>query len=243
METEIYKGYEIEIDNTDYAENPFEQWDGNVPLISKHGDGGTDYSKGNINSYLETFFTDNQIVRHQKKIAEIFNIDLQYFKDYEFSKDDKISDIRSAIYESNDFKELEEFCQLAKIPHLRTSRNGYSQGDWSELFICETPQFLEETGCTSLTDEMMKAGADLYGFWAFGDVYSFNIPAIEDACSGFYGTDHEKSGLMEEAKSSIDSHIKYVTKNKFKKIKELIKAKVSLIYRRAILEEFNQQLC
>ena len=38
METEIYKGYEIEIDNTDYAENPFEQWDGNVPLIAPRHD-------------------------------------------------------------------------------------------------------------------------------------------------------------------------------------------------------------
>lgn len=239
METITYRGYNIEIENDEYAENPYENWDGNVPLITKHSGGGQDYSKGAIIRHLANFFTDNQIIHHQKKIAEIFDIDLNYFKDYNFEKNEKIDDIRSAIEESTDFDQWEKFCHLAKIPHLNTSRSGYSQGDWSELFICETPEFLQETGCKKLTEEMMTAGADLYGFWAFGDVYSFDIPEVEDSCSGYYGTNHQESGLLDEAQSSIDYYIKKVTENKFKKLKELIKAKVSFIYRQEILGEFN----
>lgn len=38
-------------------------------------------------------------------------------------------------------------------------------------------------------------------------VYGYQIDELEDSCYGFYGYDHEKSGLLDEAKSVIDHHI------------------------------------
>lgn len=240
-ETTIYKGYKIDISHSDFNENPFKEWEGNVPLMYKSGSNAEDYSNGNIISFISGKMTDNQIIHHQKAIAEIFEIDLQYYKDYNFDTAEKISEIRTAIEDFDKYSQLADFCELAKIKHLQTNSTGYSQGDYAHIFICETPEFFKETGCTELTEEMMESGAELWGHWAWGDVYSFSIEngSFSDSCGGFYGTDHDKSGLMEHAKDAIDGDIKYRSKGKFDRLKQLIKAHVPQLYRPQILAEFN----
>ncbi len=64
-----------------------------------------------------------------------------------------------------------------------------------------------------------------------GNVYGFMTKDKDDndidSCWGFYG-DPEKSGLMEEAKNSIDCDIKYKLQNRIKQIKTWIKHHVPL---------------
>jgi hypothetical protein len=247
MEESIeYRGFTIELVNDQNADNPFEEWDCNLPLMASYGrNEGKDYSKGEIYKYLCSVPTDNQIIRHQKVIAELFeDIDLDYFKDNDFSKQEKIDEIRGYIEKGNaSFDQLETYCNLFKIPALSTSRNGYSQGDYSNLFICYTKEFENRTGCLiSVVDELfLSSTADLYGHWAFGDVYGYNVEEINDSCYGFYGYDHEKSGLLENAKNGIDCHLERVKKERFAKIKQLIRAKVSLILRPNLIHEFQLQ--
>ena len=237
-ETTIYKGYKIEISHSDLNENPFTEWEGNVPLMKINNGYKEDYSNGNIISHIAGFLTDNQIIRHQKKIAPIFYIDLDiYYSD----RQEKIDGIREAIEEYDKFSQLAEFCELAKIKYLHTTSRGYSQSDWADIFICETPEFFEVTGCTELTDEMMQGGADLWGYWAWGDIYQYSIERdlFSDSCGGFYGDDHDKSSLMEYAKNSIDCDIKHRYESKFDRLKQLIKAHVPQLYRPQILAQFN----
>ena len=65
----------------------------------------------------------------------------------------------------------------------------------------------------------MDATIELYSAWAWGDVYGVSEIVdeqgneLEDgSCWGFYGTDHEKTGLLEHAKSVIDCHIAHQEK-------------------------------
>ena len=242
-EAENYKGINIEINHDFDAENPFESWDNNLPLMYKGGrDSSNDYSKGDINEYLSDILTDGQIIRHQNKIADAFEIDLEYFIERELSKDDKISEIRYEILQSENFNSLELICKLSKTPCLNTESRGYSQGDYAEIFICYTAKFEETTGCkiSQIDEKFLQSNADLFSAWAWGDVYGYSIPKLEDegrhaSCNGFYGEDHEKSGLLNDAREQIDYHLKSIKENRFAKIKELIKAKVSFIYRPQIL--------
>jgi hypothetical protein len=248
MEESIeYRGFTIEVVNDECAENPFEGWDCNLPLISNSGRWGniTDYSKGSIYKYLSTVPTDNQIIRHQKRIAELFeDIDLDYFKDNDFSKVNKADEIRHYISKGNaTFDELKSYCDLFKIPALSTYRRGYSQGHHVDLFVCYTKEFEETTGCTinEVDEKQLSSTADLYGYWAFGDVYGYNVEEINDSCYGFYGDDHEENGLLESAKNGIDCHLERVKKERFAKIKQLIKAKVSLVLRPKLIHKFQLQ--
>lgn len=51
---------------------------------------------------------------------------------------------------------------------------------------------------------------EIYGAYLNGDVYGYTIINAsneeKDSCWGFYGEDHEKSGLMESAKNTIDGY-------------------------------------
>jgi hypothetical protein len=44
-----------------------------------------------------------------------------------------------------------------------------------------------------------------YGHYAAGEVYGFQIEETGDSCFGFYGSDHEASGLLDHARASIEA--------------------------------------
>ena len=72
-----------------------------------------------------------------------------------------------------------------------------------------------------------------------GDVYGYAVKNNEgdevDSCWGFYGYDHEKSGLMEYAKNAVDCDILCNRRIKLEKLKELIKNSVAIEKRGVIL--------
>jgi hypothetical protein len=206
-----YRGMSVEVWNDNDAPNPFEDWDCELPLMFKH-DGIIDYSKGGIVEYLGNLITDGQIIRHQQKLAELLEIDLDYFIEQEFSKEDKAGDIRYELERTVDFEVLEFLCEITKTPYLNSESRGYSQGDYAEVFICYTDKFEEVTGCTKkqVDEVQLQATLNLFSAWVWGDVYGFTIDNGDDVLEtvgGYYGSDVEKSGLMEEVRSVIDNHL------------------------------------
>jgi hypothetical protein len=104
----------------------------------------------------------------------------------------------------------------------QTQSTGYCQGDSTLLLAIATPEWIAKVGAPADSLQGQLEGAcDLYGAWAWGDVYGVseirapgededddNGEEIEGAsCWGFYGRDHEKSGLMEHSRSVIDYRI------------------------------------
>lgn len=245
METqENYKGFTIKIKHDTYAENPWEAWDCCVPLITISGRHSfeKDYSNGDINRFLESFLSYNQVKKYQKRIFDLMNLDIEEFREEhptdEYDRTDVIMNDYLPDFLSDGFGNMEKFCIEFDIKHLRTTSTGYSQGDWAELFFCWTPEFEEITGrdYKSMNKETFEAQEELFTAWAWGDVYSFYIEEIEDSCSGFYGDDHEKSGLLSEAKAGIDYYIEKKRKEKINKLKTLIFKQVPLFKRPEILQ-------
>ena len=88
----------------------------------------------------------------------------------------------------------------------------------------------------------LKSQADLFGAYAFGDVFGFVIEAEPDgetldSCWGYYGSDFDESGLAEAAQELANHILASAAKRRAAKLKELIRNHVPLDKRPAILAE------
>ena len=83
---------------------------------------------------------------------------------------------------------------------------------------------------------------ETYTQWCNGDVYGYTVKLDGDqidSCSGFYGSDHEKSGLLDQARSIIDGHLDDLRSMHLRKLKEQIKHKVPLKYRKPLKNQIK----
>jgi len=114
------------------------------------------------------------------------------------------------------FETAESLLTEAGIPNLYTESRGYSQGDVTLCLVILTNEWFKMTGANrDNAKEICQRTVDLYSAWAWGDVYGVSEITdpdgneIEDAaCWGFYGSDHETSGLLAHARSIIECHKK-----------------------------------
>ena len=220
----------FEIVHDSSPSNPFEDHDGNAPLMYNSGRhaGRTDYSNGEILEAIQQAATDGRIIRHGEKILDILGSSFEYYEDD--TKEDKIDHIRDEI-NSATVEELGELCELFKLPYKQYTSTGYSQGDWADVLILLTPEFYERTGAPKKHDQKnLEGAANLFDSWAWGDVYGFRIykeTTCEccnetkkeeiDSCWSFFGHDFENNGMMdhfpeelhEELKNFDTSDIKY----------------------------------
>lgn len=220
METEIAKlgKYQIVIRHDEGIENPFENWDYCVPTMYEgysRNQKSEDFSNGEIEQYIRSVYTDNVIRRHQKAIAEIFEIDLTGLTAEE--KENEFYD----CFRSMNIDQIAQLCELKSIPYLNWTSKGYCQGDVLNVLSVITPQFLEKTGCNIKDSEsILNGNKELFDAWAWGDVYSFTVYYYEDgkfdeygdlkeyyyeaeeidSCGGFYGSDYETNGMIDNIK-------------------------------------------
>jgi hypothetical protein len=65
-------------------------------------------------------------------------------------------------------------------------------------------------------EEYLRSDIETYDDYLTGSVYRYTIElpdgTEDDSCGWYYGSDHEKSGLMEAAKNAIDCAIKHTLK-------------------------------
>jgi len=242
MKTLKYKGIEIEIWNDTDAQNPWENWDGCVPLISDGGHRGDykDYSDGGILNYLRNFLSHNQVRRFQTRILEMMGENVADFKDdypvNEYDRTEMIQDDLLYSWLDDGIENMEIFCLEFGIKHYKGTSIGYSQSDWTDIFICWTPEFGRVSGrdYKSMDEKDFEGGFKLFGYWAWGDAYGFTIDneiGLSDSCGGFYGDDHEESGLMEMVRDSIDYYLNSQKLKRYQRVKDVIKNKVPLTHR------------
>lgn len=67
-----------------------------------------------------------------------------------------------------------------------------------------------------------------------GNVYGYTIDGLDDSCWGFYGDYRKESQMISEAKGAIDYEINSMIKKHISDLKEWIKNKVSIIYRKPL---------
>jgi hypothetical protein len=90
--------------------------------------------------------------------------------------------------------------------------------------------------------DRLRAEVAVYNDYLTGNVYGFEIPAIDtpdNSCWGFYGDDHETSGLLEAAREVIDGHIEAVTRSHVAKLKAQIKKRAPLERRESLADRLS----
>lgn len=232
-DTFVIEGYTVTVETYDAPENPFEAFDCEPPLLV-YSEILTKYGNvpdiGDLVGMIpdEVFARGNRV----KLIKENMNCSLydfalnkrhygESFRDAfarECSEQCPEPGFRGWVSSIAHCEMLEFLCGLAGVPCFHKQSNGYSQGHSALVMAFATKEWAEMVGAPAESHVAQCEGAcDLYGYWAWGDVYG--ISSIEDpdgneipdgSVWGFYGSDHEKSGLVDSAKNSIGCHIERV---------------------------------
>ena len=135
---------------------------------------------------------------------------------------DEINEYLSGSMDAEMLDRLEEVWGWLGVQTWNTEVHGYSQGDWCKVLMVATPEWLEKSGLKDASEEVIEgqlvSAAKLYGHYMFGDTYWCEIVRLErdedgevvgeefvESCGGYYGPDHEASGLADYAREVLDS--------------------------------------
>jgi len=174
MESVMYKGYTIEITPDDDPINPVEEFDGLGTMVCLHGRYRLGHKQDRSLMPLE----------HSKKVISL------------------------PIY-------------MYDHSGITINTTGFScpwdSGKLGFIYV-EKDKIRKEYGWKKLTKKRveqvktyLEGEVEIYDQYLTGSVYGFQITDHEDedidddgSCWGYFGYDHEKSGLLEEARSRID---------------------------------------
>ena len=135
---------------------------------------------------------------------------------------DEVNEYLSGSMDTEMLDRLEEVWNWLGVQTWNTEVYGYSQGDWCKVLMVATPEWLEKSGLKDASEEVIEgqlvSAAKLYGHYMFGDTYWCEIVRVErdedgevvgeefvESCGGYYGPDHEASGLADYAREVLDS--------------------------------------
>jgi hypothetical protein len=220
-------GYAVTVEYDESPQNPFEAWDGEPPLayFSERWNGPT----------AEDVFDCIPEALAAKRYKDILAAIGDYTGDHKgvrfgFADSRKAFGVsrydalREAVREAYDptgwrtaenyIELLETLASIAGIAYHSTVSRDYSQGDKARLFTFASPEWVKLTGAPEDSHAaQLSAACDLWTAWAWGDVYGIaeivgpDGEEIEDASVwGFYGSDHDASGLVDAARDAIAAH-------------------------------------
>ncbi len=263
-----HRGYRLKAERDPHASNPFEDQDCHFPIAVDNGERYstklTEYPKdSHLVRCALSAFNNAQLVHDQIAIAKVLGyVSVEHIMEA-YGTDEPVKycwdvDTLTDVFEqalddlskSAQLDKAAELYTLAGVPAYVGETRGYCQGDWAKVLVVATPEKVKEFGCTELKPDDLKSSVDLYGAWAWGDVYGYVIEEPEldedgevlawhtlDSCWGYYGTDHDASGLDEAAWGALESIIHQRQRARFAKLKELIRNRVPLDKRAQILRE------
>lgn len=251
--------YRIDIYPDMHPSDPLEDCDGYYPMIVKGGRRFNNHDYGNLQNDLEAalFKLDpNQTRALALTLDNGADLIAEAEEDYPREEYDTPSEhdltiadelhgqIRDLMNSDDDDEALDTMEAVAKFlkwPCLNTCSRGYSQGDYVDVLVCWTPDFGKKFGMKreNVTDEDMKATLHDWSAYAWGSVYGYAVTDTETeeqigSCWGFYGYEHEKSGLMEHAEEDIRSHQHTVTQEHIAKVKAWTRHHVPMEHRTAM---------
>lgn len=214
METILYREATIEIHPDHYPENPMEEWSEMGKIYS--------FSKKHINSI--------DLDRAEELMTEKpHHVKLSYFEHG--------SCHWMVMGESSPGMEF-------RWDGVRFAGLWIPDDDCMETINARAFKGMEERPGTTFQDNRRKALLDYardvcktYTHWCNGDVYGYTVELDGDqidSCYGFYGSDLEENGLLGQAQSVIDGHLDDLRGLHLQKLKEQIKHKVPLEYRKPL---------
>lgn len=209
METINYKGYNIEIVVDNFVEDPRE-WDNVAKMVCQHGRyhlGDEQYKNSFANSWREWFayyVLKNYATGLNLKIYDTFGY---------FEEEEEVDKVWEWIEKNMIVMPLFLYDHSGiSISTSRTCR--WDSGQVGFMYITKKDAVKEfgKKYFTKAVEEKaiawMEAELKTYDDYLRGDVYGYRILDENgdeiDSLWGFYGYDHEKSGLLGLAKGCID---------------------------------------
>lgn len=212
-ETIEYRGYSIGICQDESAENPITEWDGNMEFCCWH----SRYSLGNSKRFGDRLDGPEECREYAKQTNSIL-LPLYMYEH---------GGIALSLGRAGQFACPWDSGQL-----------GYILIDREWLWEHYDKKYFTKRMRARLL-EAARGNVELYNDYLSGAVYDYSVEDGDgesiDSCCGFYGYDHEKSGLLENAKNSIDYVIEQNKKNHFAQLKQWIKNHVPLEYREPLV--------
>lgn len=217
VETINYEGFNINIHRDTFAGNPWNEWDGLPPILVCFGRDG-EYKSNDFPDI--PVFTRQQIKENLPDILRITGCNSLFqlcreWKDFHnwYSVEDTVNDLLFELVDgelniSDRLALMEKVFTMAGVTVLYTIKSDYGQSDESDILIVATPEWQKCAGNNQITIEALEEYAELYAAWAYGDVYGYEINDSDgkelESTWGFYGSDHEESGLLKCARNYID---------------------------------------
>jgi len=220
MEIVEYKGFEIKIESDNHPSNPRTDWDNGTVMVCQHnryslGDEKHGVDLSDCNSWEDV----KQAIIDQKNPIAILPLFL-----YDHSGITMNTTGFSCNFDSG------------KVGFIFVDEKGCEEMGWSKewaegLSKGDDEKYKGKTREEILTNFMIS-DVEIYDNYLTGEVYGFDIDDVDDgSCSGFFGDDHEESGLLDHARSAIDCELRYKVKKRVEAIKYYIRGKVPFIYR------------
>lgn len=206
METITIDGYTVEIKHDDWAENPREWVSSTLCTAHRHytfdGEQLPEDCQDDIDEAFDVFLAERGLSRSQIIWLPVY-----------------LYDHSGLALSAAPFSCSWDSGQLGFIYETRANIR-------KEFGVKRITADLEKRICDRLRLELEELE-----HWANGSVYRVSIPACDVDTGGFFGFDHESSGLLEYARDEIEADIKLKRRAHFKRLKRLIRGKVSLQYR------------
>lgn len=204
-----YQDYKIRVLRDDYPANPWQDWDGQPPLLAVSGARSKRFEYGDPFGALLASASDRFLL---EKIAAGLGISMAYFSADSQGKEQYFRDALKERYEEKPVATLQALCELLGTEHIAWESRGYAQGEVLECILVATPAWLAFAGLDPrLVFSSLASDADLFDAYAWGDVYEFVIENPDgeevDGCGGYYGSDHYASGLVEDAVCAVETDL------------------------------------
>ena len=252
IDTINYRNYSIEIHADDCPDNPWKSWDGNPPYFGKAGHALDTDCAPDVYEITDLIprsqWAGLAVLAYYGPANTSFTLRvpefLQDVRSYELRTWDDQKQHMLDMLDMDCIETLEQLCGLAGLECYAGTSFGHSQSDWTDLLFVATPAWLAETGiATCHVDKALQHAYDLWSAWAWGDVFGYIVTSPEGdevaSCWGFYGDNNETSGLLDSAKEEIEANIEADRKERLARLKTLIRERVPLPLRPALLASFS----
>ncbi len=241
------------------AQNPFTAFDCEPPLAVYYDRSLTEYDDtGDILDPLRGL-SDSWINRRWQEAAQAIGIDVAAMVSdvADRAQGERVADVRRDYLETalsdaqpsryggnagDYFDSVAKLWNMRGVAAVASVTTGYCQGDYADVLAVALPAWAKKVGAPRASHKaQIDYAVKLYGYGAWGDCYGWEIVSPDgdelDSVWGYYGGDHEESGLADAARENIDWTIAAARKRKADKLKELIRNRVPLALRPALLAD------
>ena len=196
FETIEYKGININILHSEVYENPYKEWDCLPIAVYNYCREKPQIFGGDESDFVTYLYkaSNQKFIENAKGIAKIIGSELKELNEYTTQRKDYASAkdwlIECIDLEDLDIEDLIKIIELLELP-ITYGRDGRYY-DYYLLPTDNVPEIKE---------------SDKYFFenYAENNIFMYEVNDYEDSCGGFFGYDHDKSGLLETAKAYIDT--------------------------------------